>query len=325
MNDKSHHAAVNAVKLPENTSGNTPVKLAAHEMHCPCCGAVKLIEIKNCEACGARPIAEGMARPLTRLPQLGPSMAALGLVLFIVVGFVMLWLMDSDMKVARALLVHAFGDGFEFTKKFLVGDDHLLRYRIFTWDVYHNAFNVCLIAMPLSLIAMRKAWGAARQAQALPHQFGGLLTARLSFALASLLFVGFAAAGLGGIPNMIELGRERHLAATRAAMYEQAAALHSFSRENGTYPQVRNELGERLPKADYWENEFNYEPFGTVASNATGVIGGIGFNSYTLRSAGPDGALGTADDIVMVDGVIVNRPAESDLPPSLLAPVTPRK
>ena len=321
MSDKSHHAAAKAVKL----SGNTPVKLAAHEMHCPCCGAVKLIEVKNCEACGARPIAAGMARPITQLPKLGPSMAALGLVLFIVVGFVMLWLLTSDMKVARALMVHAFGDGYEFTKKFLVGDDHLLRYRIFTWDVYHNAFNVCLIAMPLALIAMRKAWVAARQAQIMPLQFGGLLTARLSFALATLLFAGFAAAGVSGIPNMIELGRERHLAATRASMYEQAAALYSFSRENGTYPQERTELSAPLPQADYWENEFKYEPFGTVASNATGVIGGVGFNSYTLRSAGPDGVLATADDLVLIDGVIVDRPAEADLPPSLLAPATPRK
>ncbi len=322
MSDKSHHTALKA----ETLSNQTPVKLAAHEMHCPCCGAVKLIEIKNCEACGARPVAEGMARPITQLPKLGPSMAALGLVLFIVVGFVMLWLMVSDMKVARALLVHALGDGYEFTKNFLTGDDHLLRYRIFTWDVYHNAFNVCLIAMPLALIAMRKAWVAARQAQALPQQFGGLRTAQLSFVLASLLFVGFAAAGLGGIPNMIERGRERHLAATRAAMYEQAAALQAFNRENGTYPQERTELlNAAQTRVDYWENEFKYEPFGTVASNATGVVGGVGFNSYALRSAGPDGAVGTADDIVMIDGVIVSRPAESDLPPSLLVPTTSRK
>ncbi len=322
MSDKSQNAALNTANLPKQA----PVKLAAHEMHCPCCGAIKLIEIKNCEACGARPIAKGMARPLTRLPQLGPSMAALGLVLFIVVGFVMLWLMVSDMKVARALLVHTFGDGYAFTKKFLTGDDHLLRYRIFTWDVYHNAFNVCLIAMPLSLLAMRKGWAAARQAKAWPQQFGGLRTAQLSFALASFLFVGFAAAGLGGIPNMIERGRERHLAATRAAMYEQAAALNSFNRENGTYPQERTELlNAAQTRVDYWENEFKYEPFGTVASNATGVIGGVGFNSYALRSAGPDGAVGTADDIVMIDGVIVSRPAESDLPPSLLIPTTPRK
>jgi hypothetical protein len=322
MSDKSHHAVLNTATSPKPT----PVKLTDHEMHCPCCGAVKLIEVKNCEACGARPIAEGMARPITRLPKLGPSMTALGLVVFIVVGFVMLWLMVSDMKVARALLVHALGDGFEFTKRFLIGDDHLLRYRIFTWDVYHNAFNVCLIAMPLALIAMRKAWVAARNAKHMPLQFGGLRTAQLSFALASFLFVGFAAAGLGGIPNMIERGRERHLAATRAAMYEQAAALQAFNRENGTYPQERTELSNaKQTRTDYWENEFNYEPFGTVASNATGVISGIGFNSYTLRSAGPDGALGTADDIVMIDGVIVSRPAEADLPPSLLVPATTRK
>ena len=69
-------------------------------------------------------------------------------------------------------------------------------------------------------------------------------------------------------------------------------------------------------------NDFKYEPFGTVASNATE---GVGFSNFTLRSAGADGVLGNADDIVMVDGMIVDRPAEADLPPSLLAPEKPRK
>jgi hypothetical protein len=317
MNDKSHHAASKSAKPSET-------KLAAHEMHCPCCGVVKLIEVKNCEACGARPIAEGMARPVVELPKLGPSLAAFGLVLLIVVGFVMLWLLTSDMKVARALVVHAFGDAYQFSRTLLTGDDHLLRYRIFTWDVYRNAFNVCLIAIPLSLAAMRMAWRAARQAQFQPQRFGGLRTAQISFALATLLLVGFATAGVTGIPELIERGRERHLAATRAAMYEQAAALNTFNRENGTFPQERSELPNgQLPRVDYWENEFKYEPFGTVASNATGVVGGVGFSSYTLRSAGPDGALGTPDDIVMVDGIVVERAAESDLPPSLLAPEKP--
>ena len=319
MSKKSQPTALRAVALPKQTS----VKLAANQMHCPCCGNAKLIEIKHCEACGARPIADGMARPVTVLPALGPAMKAFGLVLFLIVGFVTFWLIGNEMKVGRAVLVNLFGDSLAFTKTLLQGDDHLGRYRIFSFDAYRQAINFSLLVAPLALWAMRMAWRAAHQAKALPMQFGGLRMAQVSFALAALLFVTFTTAGLSGIPMMIQRGRDRHSAATRAVMYEQAAALRLFNRENGTYPQESAELKDAsLPRGDYWENEFKYEPFGTVASTATG---NVGFSSYTLRSAGPDGTLGNGDDLVMIDGVIVDRPAETDLPPSLLAPEKPRK
>ena len=61
MSDKSQTTALRAVRLPKQAL----VKLAANEMHCPCCGHAKLIETKNCEACGARQIADGMAKPVT--------------------------------------------------------------------------------------------------------------------------------------------------------------------------------------------------------------------------------------------------------------------
>ena len=319
MSDKSHQTALKVVPLPKPT----PVKLTSNEMPCPCCGNAKLIEVKNCAACGARPVADGMAKPVTLLPKLGPALSALGLVLFLLFGFVTFWLMASDMKVARALLVTVFGESYQFSRKLLAGDDHLLRYRIFTWDVYRNAFNLCLVVAPLALVAMRMAWRAARQAKSQPVQFGGWRMSQVSFALATLLFVSFTTAGVSGIPAMIQRGHDRHQAATSAAMYEHYIALREFNRENGTFPQDRAELKDAsLPNGDDWGNDFKYEPFGTVASNATE---GVGFSNFTLRSAGADGVLGNADDIVMVDGMIVDRPAEADLPPSLLAPEKPRK
>jgi hypothetical protein len=319
MSDQSQAPALTAAPM----SKQAPVKLAAHEMPCPCCGNVKPIEAQNCEACGARQIADGMAKPVTTLPKLGPAMAALGLVILLVIGFTAYWLLRSDMKVARALLVTAFGESYKFSRDLLVGDNHLLRYNIFTWDAYRDASTLSLVIAPLAFWAMhlaRRAWLKARN---LPQQFGGLRMAQVTFALAAVLFVSFAAAGLTSIPTRLERGRQRQVALTNVALYENAAAFREYLRKHRSYPQDLTELNvQHLPVSDYWGTEIKYEPFGTVADNRSGAAS---FSSYTLRSAGPDGVLGTTDDIVMVDGVIVDRPAETDLPPSLLAPEKPRK
>jgi hypothetical protein len=227
----------------------------------------------------------------------------------LVIGFLAFWIVGNDMKVGRALLVNVFGESYEFSRKLLAADNHLDRYRIFTWDAYRNSFNASFVIVPLALLAMRMAWRAWRNAKLAPTEFGGLRMARVSFALSTVLAVTFAVAGLSQIPNVLQRGRDRHLAATRAAMYEHASESAELKES-------------QLPAGDYWENEFKYEPFGTVASSRTDVSG---FSSFTLRSAGPDGVLGNWDDIVMVDGVIVDRPAEADLPPSLLAPEKPGK
>src|SRR5581483_11862852 len=100
----------------------------------------------------------------------------------------------------------------------------------------------------------------------------------------------------------IEQGREKHAAATRASMYQIGRVLREFNNTYGRYPEDRAELQafsrEPLPQLDYWENQISYTP---------------GFSDYKLVSPGPDGLLGTADDIVLQDGVIVSPGAESDL------------
>jgi hypothetical protein len=176
------------------------------------------------------------------------------------------------------------------------------------------------------LLALRLACRAVKLAKQRPAEFGGLKLAWVSVALAALLCVTFSAAGLSGIPAAIQRGRARHTAATRAMMYEQVQAFQQYYREYGTYPREAPDLARVKLKAalsnDYWENQFQYTPFGTVArNNAPGA-----FSNYTLTSAGPDGEFGTSDDIVMVDGVIVEKPSDAELPASLLVPEKkPRK
>lgn len=289
-------------------------------MLCPCCGNPHELSAPECLTCGARPVGEPLAKPDTLLPKLGPAMLAAGLVCLIVIGFMATWVFANNMKVGRVLLVTLLGDGFKLTKDLLEADNHLLKYRIFAWDMSRLAFFLSAVIIPLSLLGVRSAWRAIRLAKEKPIEFGGLRTSQLSLALSVVLFVSFSAAGLKGIPEALERGRTRHAAATRALMYEHAQALQHYYYEYGTFPQEGADL-ERLgnnvaPQADYWAQQFKYAPFGTVAS-ARGVSA---FSSYTLTSAGPDGEFGTADDILMIDGVVVDKPSESELPPSLLAP-----
>lgn len=291
---------------------------------CPCCGNLHDLAAPECLKCGARPVGEPLAKPEILLPKLGPALLAFGLVCLIVVGFVSIWLFANNMKVGRVLLVTLAGDGFKFTKELLEGDGHLLSYRIFAWDMYRLAFFLSAVIIPLSLLGIRAAWRATRLARLKPLEFGGLRTAQLSLVLAVLLFLTFSVSGISGIPAAIERGRNRHAAATRALMYEHAQALQHYYYEYGTFPHEGADLARlgtnAAPQADYWEQQFKYAPFGTVASARSGSAGALGFSSYTLASAGPDGEFGTSDDILMIDGVVVDKAAEAELPASLLTP-----
>lgn len=289
-------------------------------MLCPCCGNPHELTAPECLVCGARPVGEPLAKPDILLPKLGPALLAAGLVCLIVVGFLAVWLFANNMKVGRVLLVTLLGDGYKLTKELLAADNHLPNYRIFAWDMSRLAFFTSAAIIPLSLLGVRSAWRAMRLAKVNPLEFGGLRTSQLSLALSLLLFVAFSAAGVRGIPEALERGRTRHAAATRALMYEHAQALQHYYYEYGTFPQEGADLARlgnnAAPQADYWEQQFKYAPFGTVAS-ARGISA---FSSYTLTSAGADGEFGTADDIFMIDGVVVDKPSEADLPPSLLTP-----
>jgi hypothetical protein len=289
-------------------------------MLCPCCGQTHEMTATECPSCGARSVGEPLVKPAILLPKLGPALLAFSVVCLIVIGFLAFWLFSNNMKVGRVLLVAALGDGYKLTRDLLAADPKLPYYRIYAWDALRNAFFLSAGIVPLSLFGVRWAWRARRLARRQPHEFGGLRLAQVSLALSALLFVTFSAAGLHGIPTAIERGRLRHAAATRAMMYEHAQALQQYYREYGTFPREAADLSRveasNAPQSDYWEKQFKYAPFSTVASRNNA----LGFSNFTLASAGPDGEFGTSDDILMIDGMVVDQPSETELPASLLAP-----
>lgn len=295
-----------------------PLAVQSVAMPCPCCGQMRARQtdgaLADCLACGARQVGPPLTPPDIMLPRLGLPFAAVACLLLSAVAFLALWIFGNDAKVGRALLVWALGDGTKLTRELLAVDPKLPAYRIFAYDAYKAAFTLSFGLAPLSLLGMWLARKARRMALLDASKFGGLKTARASFALSLCLFVLFATVLTASIPGMLERGRMRRAAATRALMYElHAQALDKYYREYGTYPQQLEDLtrvrAEQVGRVDYWEHKFIYAPQGVIASRGSA----ISLSDYKLVSPGPDGKLGTADDITMVNGVIVENQADADL------------
>ena len=282
-------------------------------MICPCCGEVRPIAATECLSCGARQIGEPMAKPDVLLPKLGISFAALACASLVVLTFLFIWILSNDMKVGRVLLIWAIGDATKFTAELLQNDPKLPYYRIFSYDGYRLAAMLSYGLIPLSAIGIWLSRRAAQRASASPAQYGGLSVARFSSVLSVALFVIFATILTTSIPSMLERGRAKKAAATRAKMYAlHYEALHRYHREYGSYPQELTDLtrvnAEAVPHNDYWDNDFSYQPVGVIASRGSA----ISFSDYKLVSAGPDEKFGTADDITMVDGIVVDTPPNGD-------------
>ncbi len=280
---------------------------------CPCCGSPRSPQPAACASCQARSVGAPMLQPEIKLPGLGPALTALLIALVVVVAFLATWLLSNDMKVARVLLVSAFGANTAFTKSLLQFDPSLLQYRIFTFDGYQLACFMSLGLIPLSLLGMGLARRALKLRKLNPLQFGGQRIAATALLLSMVWFVLFSAAGISAIPRALQRGRAKHLAAMRAQFYRMHnEALNRYYTEFRTFPQelsdLRDFVPEVIPVTDYWGTTISYSPSALIASKN----GAPGYSNYQLVSAGPDAILGTADDIRMIDGVIVDASDESD-------------
>lgn len=290
-------------------------------MICPCCGQQRDLRKIECDACGARQVGEPLARPDVLMPKLGPAFAAFAIGMVIILVFLAVWIFSNDMKVGRAFLIYAFGDGTKLTESLLKGDPKLPFYRIINYDAYRLASLLSYGAAPLTILGIWLARRAKRLATDDPSHFGGLRLSKFSLVLSSALCVIFSMTLISSIPNTIARGRAKRAAATRAMMYElHQRALQKYYNEYGSYPQELTDLvrvnAEAAPRSDYWERNFNYLPVGVIASKGSA----ISFSNYKLVSAGPDQKFDTQDDIIMIDGVIVENDPDGDSPTTSLVP-----
>ena len=283
---------------------------------CPCCGCLSNeLNVEVCSECGARRVGEPLAQPDIKLPSLGLAITALAVPLLVVAAFAALWLFGNDMKVLRVLLTTFIGESTKVTTEWLRLDPRLPYYRIYAFDAYRLAFYLSAGIIPLALAGMWLARRAMRLAKADAGVFGGMRMARTSLAMSSLILVIVATVTATAIPGAIERGREKRVAATHAVMYQlHEQALKKYYEEFGTYPQELQDLSRvnRAPveQQDYWERGLTYTPVSVIASKGSA----LGFSNYKLVSAGPDGELGTDDDITMIDGIIVSNRTDLDVP-----------
>lgn len=265
-----------------------------------------------CQACGARQVNEPLAPPDVLLPRIGQALTALGMALLPVVVFLLSWLFGNDMKVGRVLLVWLFGDSLKATRNLLSVDPKLPYYNIFSYDAYRQAFYLSLVVIPLALLGIWLARRARRLIQTEPIRFSGRRMADAALMLSVTMMVVFSGVVISSVPRVIENYHARRAAATRATMYHVADLLHRYNEFYGRYPEDLIELqdfsNEPVSQLDYWQRKVVYAPAALVASRELAQ----GFSDYKLISAGADGVPGTADDIVLQDGVIVSSQADND-------------
>jgi type II secretory pathway pseudopilin PulG len=239
-------------------------------MLCPCCGDRIQLGARSC-SCGARIVGKPLDQPPIKVRRFGPaitSVASLGL------------------AIASSLLF---------------------------------SYWMALSGIVVALVAHR----AIRLAKREPDLYAGQAAAATVFAITLLAGIGASIYFAAHIPDYIQQRRLRQEAATRAAMLHLAGLLEEYKSKHGSYPTnieaLKKEVNEPLP-LDYWEKSLRYQSYTeAIAAREVGApdhikrrlsgesdeleVGGITFNNFELRSAGPDGKMGTDDDIIMRDGI----------------------
>jgi len=134
-------------------------------------------------------------------------------------------------------------------------------------------------------------------------------TATLELSLAATILLGSYA--VIRIPVYLERQQISQQAAERAKGLHVASLLEQYRSQNdGSYPKdlepIKQLDGGSLPP-EFWSKMVSYKASGEVAANRRGAgdagLGSMAFNDFELRLAGPDGILGTDDDIIMRDGL----------------------
>jgi hypothetical protein len=285
---------------------------------CPCCGAKAHADANTqpCAGCGALSVGPPLARPEFELPSYGLTAAVAGAGLIVAATFAA--------STAFAL----------FERK---------PFSLDLWNVMAaaetSAWRLRWALLPLSIAAFVGGARALMHVSREPSRHAGVrcalggLTTSAMVAVAMLALIGVT------VParlNQRDLAAE---AARNAEAYDAVKALLEYQQQYGTLPTSAEEL-KKLPDPDgtmaraaRMISAGRYEPESTIASlpaaaksrgrRSTNVTvrpvslragaeepqgEPLSFTNYTLRLAGEDRKLGTADDLLIRDGMIMRAP-----------------
>lgn len=168
-----------------------------------------------------------------------------------------------------------------------------------------------------AVVVIWSAWRAVRLAKRDAEWYGGYKTAVATLSLTIAGSAILAAYGIAHVPQAFENYKLRQVAATQASIHHLASLLAEYQLAKGSYPlnaqEFKKVIGDSLV-TDYWDRSIKYQPrTGDRADRSIGMTGMPADNfeadNFELRSAGPDGIVGTDDDIVMRDGIILTNPS----------------
>jgi hypothetical protein len=290
---------------------------------CPCCGSKSEEDLRGgCAACGARAVGPPLARPERELPGYGHAfwLAAAGAVAALAFAA----------SVAGALLRRETL-GLSFGSLLRAGEA--------------AAWGLKWSLLPLSFVATFVGLKVYARMRREPQRFVGHGAARAGLALVAAVAVALAALVGVTVPERLRRRELARQAEGRALLYATDQALARYRARFGAYPasvydlrrlddptcEISNllvvlEAGEYKPQADLASladgrakgraRRKGARPR-TVTASATDDLAGAGLalTNYELTLPGRDQILGTADDLRLRDGRIIEGPRSASTPP----------
>jgi hypothetical protein len=290
---------------------------------CPCCGFKFVGNLsEGCAECGARPVGEALPRPEHELPAYGRSL------LLAVTGslMVLVFLIQTIIALVQR--------GPSATPKLALAS--VLSFDLSTWLAAGEtaAWRLKWVAMPVTIIVL---WGSRKIYRSMlksPARFcgvgyakGGLVASAMVPLLIAIL-IGIT------VPKRLRQRQEAIQAGFYAQGYRVDRALLEYRAKFGTLPTDLEVLRQRLPDPDgsLAEALNNLNPAayktstdlaalpkqksptlrGLVIRNASldtatddAPTEALSFTNYELPLPGADKLMGTEDDLIVIDGVIM--------------------
>jgi hypothetical protein len=280
---------------------------------CPCCGFKFEGDLRaGCAGCGARSVGEPLARPQYELPAFGRALlvsviGAATLLLFLIV-MIIAWVGQTS-------------SSFDFSSISAAAES--------------AAWRLKWLGFPLAIASVWLSWRVYGSIRNQPLRFMGTRAARGGVA-ASVLFALLMTTMVGiTVPERLRQRQRGIEAAYRARLYAHNRAFLEYRARFGTYPVDLNEL-RNLPDDDgsiaellTQEEATSYKPWTELAAtqpapgksrrlrgaaiqpasltagtdDSTGE--GVPFTNYELRLPGEDKILGTEDDWLIRDGMVL--------------------